>query len=381
MAFFNPMRPSYLNDPYPALNRLRSQEPVHYSEDFAAWVVTGYDQCVQVLRDHETFSSVRRSAALEEPGPARVWRESVWGDLPTLIDTDPPLHTQLRNYVNGAYTPSAVEPLRSYVDAQVDALLVDAPEGEAFDLMETLAKPLPLRVKMEQLGIPEPDRAAVLDDVHILMEAMHPGAAADALQVAQEARQRLLDYHSDPPPEAEGLPEDALISAKVDLTLGGNDDASYAIGNMVLSLLRNPEQLQTLREQPERIGEAVEELLRFDGPSHGTIRYAATETTLGEQTIAAGDGVFVLSAGANRDPSHFENPDRLDFDRGGRLHLSFGRGAHYCLGAPLARIELASALGGLLRRFSELELVEDGTSYSGNFILRGPGRLTVIGRR
>ncbi len=386
MAYFNPLRPSYLDDPYPALSRLRSEEPVHYSADFGAWVVTGYDQCVHVLRDYETFSSVRASASLDEPEPTRVWREAVWGDLPTLIDTDPPLHTQLRNYVNHSYTPSAVEPLRPYAEAQVDALLRDAPEGEAFDLMEALAKPLPLHIKMENLGIPEGDRPAVLHDVDILMAAMDPGADPDAVQAAGEARERLLKYHAEAPPPPsvrqgeEDLPEDALISAKVDLTLGGNDDASYAIGNAVLSLLRNPQQLETLREQPERIAEAVEELLRFDGPSHGTIRYAMKDTTLGGQTIASGDGVFVLSAGANRDPSHFHDPDELDLDRSARLHLSFGRGAHYCLGAPLARIELAAAISGLLKRFGEFELAEGETSYSGNFILRGPSRLMVIGR-
>ncbi len=402
MAFFNPTRPSYLESPHPALARLRAQEPVHYSEDFEAWIVTSYDDCVAVLRDHETFSSVRNVASRSDSDAVQAWNEAVWGGLPTLIDTDPPLHTQLRRYVNKAYTPATVERLRGYIDEAVRALLASAPDGEPFDLMTALAKPLPLIVKMEDFDIPVDMRDEITALVLTLIGAMDPtDSTEDRLQSAQEARQRLFDYFRDsaaaaaPAPaavasaassqdEGEGaLAEPApevLFSARVDLILGGNDDLSYGIGNTILELLRHPELLSALRREPDRLPAAVEELLRYDGPAHGLIRYAAVYTTLGGRRIAAGDAVFVMSAAANRDPACFEEPDRLDLDRDDAPHLGFGRGAHYCLGAPLARLELTSAIAGLLDRFSTIELTEDETRYTGNFVLRGPEQLMVTGQ-
>jgi unspecific monooxygenase len=407
MAFFNPTRPSFLENPHPALARLRAEEPVYYDQDFEAWIVTSYDECVAVLRDAGTFSSVRSVASRADAEAVEAWHEAVWSGHPTLIDTDPPLHTQLRRYVNKAYTPATVERLRGYIEQTVATLLAAAPDGEPFDLMATLARPLPLIVKMEDFEIPAERRDEFTVLVVTLMGAMDvTDSTEDGRTAAHEARQRLFEYFRDEaaaaaaaaaetapaaPPQAsspqesgDALPDPApevLFSAKVDLIIGGNDDLSYGIGNTILELLRHPEQLAELRAAPERLPKALEELLRYDGPSHGLIRYASTYTTLGGREIAAGDAIFVMSGAANRDPERFEEPDRLALDRDDTLHIGFGRGPHYCLGAPLARMEMAASIAGLLDRFNTIELVEQETSYTGNFVLRGPERLTVIGSR
>jgi unspecific monooxygenase len=413
MAFFNPTRPSFLENPHPALARLRAEEPVYYDNAFEAWVVTSYDDCVAVLRDAETYSSVRAVASRADAEAVEEWHEAVWSGHPTLIDTDPPLHTQLRRYVNKAYTPATVERLRGYIDEAVSTLLASVPDGEPFDVMTTLAKPLPLIVKMEDFEMPAERRDEFTALAVTLMGAMDvTDSTEDSLKGAHEARQRLFDYFRDEAAAAEaqaaeaaptapkqeasqpdatprqdggdGLPDPApevLFSAMVDLIIGGNDDLTYGIGNTILELLRHPKQLEALRREPERLPKALEELLRYDGPSHGLIRYASTYATLGGREIAAGDAIFVLSGAANRDPSRFEEPDRLALDRDDTRHLGFGRGPHYCLGAPLARMEMAASIAGLLSRFSTIKLIEEETTYTGNFVLRGPERLTIVGSR
>lgn len=385
MAYFNPFRPSFFADPYPALRRLRDEEPVHYSRGIGAWVVTGYAECAEVLRDHGRFSSLKVDRLPDgSPLPTAEWQSAVFGDLTGMVDADPPLHTKLRNAINRSLTPRAVEALRGYIETAAVRLFEGAAPGP-FDLMSGVAKRLPLETKLEYLDIPSDERPKVLDTARVVMDAMDPTSPPDVLDRARAARDWLLDYldRREAPELAAATGEGVLtreetLSVKVDALVAGNDDTSYGIGSCIHSLLTHPDQLEILRREPELIPGAVHELMRFDNPSHVALRHAAEDTTLAGRRVAAGQPIFVMIAGANRDPREFEDPDRLDVRRDARRQLGFATGIHYCLGSPLASLEMSIVLREFLRRFRRPALLADQTQLGGNFILRGFSRLTVV---
>ncbi len=394
MAFYNPFRPAYIEDPYPALAQLRRQEPVHRSTDLNAWVVTSYEHCRRLLRDDETFSSdpTHASGGMGE-AIARNRAILPLGMAPILGNSDAPDHTRLRAIVNRAFTPRAIADMRPKVAASVEALLGAAPDGP-LEVMHALAEPLAVNVVLEHMGVPEADRERVRDWSTAIMRARAEGpGVAGVLQAADAARTGLLGYLETFVPEdgrtsilqtlttaaaaGEALTPEEMAMFLIHISLAGNGPTAYAIGNAVLALGTHPEQLAVLVADPELAPSAVEELLRFDGPTHVVARFALVDTKLGARTIRAGDTAYAVVAAANRDPAAFPDPDELDLRRADNHHLSFGVGTHFCLGSPLARIELELVLRALIGRYGAFRVV--AMQRGGTFLLRGTKSVVIAG--
>ena len=397
MVMFNPFLPSFLDDPYPSYSALRASDPVHRSMALQAWIVTSYDACVEVLRDPEVYSSDLETAGTPLGRALNEQRQqSPLGHVPNALNSDPPVHTRLRGIVNRAFTPRTVEEMRPHIE-QVTAELLDAIDGaQPFDLMSALAQPLPVIVIAEMLGIPTEDRdrfkrwsdaiagttsmLTPLADIELARKAAQD--LIDYLEPIIEARRQapaadLLSALVQAEDQGHRLTRDELLAFAILLLVAGNETTTNLIGNGTLALLRHQEQLAALRAEPALLPAAIEELVRFDSPVQGLIRFAKRTVTLAGREIAEGDTLLVLLGAANRDPAHFADPEALDVRAERERHLAYGLGPHFCLGAPLARMEAEIAFAALLERFPGLRLTEDPPKRGGTFILRGLDRLTL----
>jgi cytochrome P450 len=339
------------------------------------WFVTRHDDAVAVLLDDERF--VRDPALALTPDELTAFRSGMPEGLAFIdnhmLNKDGEDHRRLRRLVTKAFTPRMVEQLRPRIQEIADEL-IDAVESHgAMDLVDEFAFPLPITVIAELLGIPVADRDRFRRWTNAIMTpALTPedmsqfGAAVDEfVAYLRELFERRRSLPGDDLVSAllqveEGgdtLSEEELFSMVVLLIIAGHETTVSLIGNAVLGLLQHPEQRDALEIDPTRMSHAIEELLRYDGPIERTLsRWAATHVELGGQTIRRGEGVIVILGSANRDQSRFPDPDTLDFAREDVKHLAFGRGSHYCLGAPLARLEAEVALTTLLRRLPALRL-------------------------
>ena len=393
MNSFNPMDPEFLADPYPTYRRLRTEDPVHHSPlDF--WVLTRYEDVVAVLRDPRfikeplvAFVAARFGAAVP-PGVGV-----------SMLDRDPPDHTRLRSLVSKAFTPRVVEGLRPRIQAIVDSLITRAEAAGSMDLIEELAYPLPVNVICEMLGVPVEDHerfkgwsldiARGLDSILLPPESEVPrrsGAARHAMgdYFRGLVAERRASPHGDllsaliaAEEAGDKLSEDELLATCILLLIAGHETTVNLIGNGTLALLRHPGELRRLRETPGLIVSAVEELLRYDGPVQRTARIPSTDVTIGGRTIGKGEMVMPFIGAADRDPAQFADPDRLDLARADNRHIAFGWGMHFCLGAPLARVEGQIAIDALVRRLPKLELVTDEPEYRESLTLRGLKTLQV----
>jgi cytochrome P450 len=358
-------------DPFPALAALREAGPVSrmtMNHAVPVWVVTRPDDVLTALSDPRLSSDPRTSAAM-----TRLMREDVLSR--SMLISDPPEHTRLRRLVSKAFTARRVEALRPRIEEITGGLLDRiAPRGEA-ELISEFALPLPITVIGELLGVPVHDRErfrAWTDELletplERRMDPEHLAAAAARLRsyvgdlIADKRRHPaddLLTGLIEASDEDDGrLDEQELVSMTFLLLVAGYVTTVNLIGNGTLALLRAPEQLDRLRADPSRIPDAVEEFLRFDGPVNlGITRYAAEDLEIAGVPIARGDVVMLATAAADRDPDRHTDPDRLDVTAGHRGHLGFGHGIHYCLGAPLARLEGQIAFTGIVARLPDLAL-------------------------
>ena len=389
---YNPLAAEMAQDPYPTYAKLRARDPVHRSRLMNAWVFTRYADVDAVLRDHRRFSSDprKRTAARRQQASLPSVEE------PSMLFLDPPDHTRLRALVNKAFTPRAVAALEPRIREIMTTLLDAVDDPSAFDLMKTVAKPLPVIVIAEMLGIPPEDRAqfAVWSDqrARILEPTLTPGERETA-----EAAMRALDEYLRPIiSERRDAPRDDIISALAQaeeagdklterevlvmlrlLLVAGNETTTNLIGNGVLALLRHPDQLAALRGDAALVPSAVEELLRFDSPVQVDLRSALDDCDVNGFRVRRGDNVVTLLGAANRDPDRFPAPDRLDVRRAEQNHLAFGRGIHHCLGAPLARLEGRVVLEALLERFRSIRLLDDRPAFRNSVVLRGLHSLPV----
>lgn len=396
---FSPFAQGIAADPYPAYRALREQDPVHYNALMDAWVVTRYQDVTFVLSDLR-FSANRRQArnrfAQMVEAQALEERFGPFFRAPTMLTSDPPEHTRLRRLVSKAFTARAVEDLRPRIAEIVAHLLADIRREGRADLIASLAYPLPVIVIAEMLGVPPEERdrfkrwsddvAATLGGPFAGAEAIERGATA-VQELASYLREVIAQRRRQPrgdlisgliaaEEQGQALSEDEILSTSMLLLIAGNETTTNLIGNGVLALLRHPDQLQRLRDDPSLIRSAVEELLRYAGPVQGTARVATEDVEIGSRRIAAGQVVFALLAAANRDPAQFAEPDRLDIGRQPNPHVAFGDGIHFCLGAPLARAEAQEAISGLLQQLPSLAL--DGEpEWGGTFIIRGVRRLPI----
>lgn len=394
---FNPHTRQYLEDPYPALHRLRASEPVHWSAKAGAWIVTSFAACQAVLQDDDGFSSDPVAGGGEfGEAIARRRAEVPLGDAPIMGNSDPPEHTRLRAIVNRGFVPRAIESMRPNIERAVDALLEEAPRSEPFEVMTGLAQPLAVATTLQHLGFPRDSWEQVRDASLAMMRARAEGAAQpEVVAAAGAAREAMLDYLArlaESRERAREGPRDVLavlfeamddeaISANellmmlIHISLAGNGPTSMSIGNALWVLSRHPEHVAALRSDPAAIPAAVEELLRFEAPTHYVARFARKDVRLGARTVRAGQQVHVMIAAANRDPARFPNPDTLDFARADNRHLTFGYGIHFCLGAPLARLELEIALRKVLERFGAFSVL--GWERGGTAQVRGLARLFI----
>jgi len=392
-AVFNPLMPEFHSNPYPFYRALREEDPVHLSP-LGFWVCTRYDDAVMILRDPR-FGREGMAKLME----ARLGLTQDTSRARDMLFQDPPDHTRLRALVSRAFTPRVVEVMRPHIQEIVDGLLDRVDGARTMDVIEDLAYPLPVTVICEMLGVPAADQDIFKTwstDIARSLDAAILPADSDAIPRGRDARLGLADYfrsliatrRKDPKPdllsaliaaEEEGnkLSEGELVSTCMLLLIAGHETTVNLIGNGLLALLQHPDQLRALRDDPELIQTGVEELLRFDGPVQRTGRMTTAEVEIGDKRIPRGSVVVSVIGAANRDPKQFADPDRLDVSRKDNRHIAFGFGIHFCLGAPLARLEGQIALGTLLRRMPKLALVSDVPEWRESSTLRGLKSLPV----
>ncbi|RZS79442.1 hypothetical protein EV189_3796 [Motilibacter rhizosphaerae] len=392
---FEPADPSFVADPYPVYARLRREAPVAWSPHTGQVLVSRHADVDAVLRDRRfgrSYLHVATHAEMgrpsEPPALAPFW--SVVRD--GMLDTEPPDHTRLRRLVSRAFTPARVEALRPQVQliarGLVDDLLAAGADGGEVELRRTIAEPLPLAVISDLLGVPESDRSLLLPWSHDMcrMYELHPTpddqraavvAAeefADYLRaLAAERRRRpgddLVSALTQVVDEGERLTEDELVGTCVLLLNAGHEATVGVTVNGVATLLQHRELWRALGEDPALVPSAVEELLRFATPLQLFSRWALEDADVAGVPVRRGTQVALLFGSANRDEERFADPEQLDLGRTPNPHISFGAGIHYCLGAPMARLELGAVFAELAARAPGLELVGE-PSYGRGFIIR-----------
>jgi len=386
--------PNFIEDPYAAYAAMLDREP-YFDESARGWVLTRYADVQPALRSAQ-FSQARFAERMERSLGAGPLAQSV-GEW--LLFRDPPDHTRLRALISQAFTPKAIERLRHTIQCIVDDLLSQARQAGRMDVIADFAYPLPVLVICELLGVPVADRRAFAAWSAALAESLDAlsthdpdvvqrgNAAVDGL--AAYFRELVLERRVDPGDDVlsdliaahdghDRLTEDELIATCVFLFFAGHETTVNLIGNGLLALLRHPPELQRLMDDPRMDGNAVEELLRFDSPVQRTARTIEHDMWLGGQKAMAGQRVMFLLGAANRDPRRFLLPDQLNIGRtDASHHVSFGGGIHYCVGAPLARLEAQIAIGSLVRGLPGLRLVEATPAWRQTYLLRGLSRLPV----
>jgi cytochrome P450 len=377
-------------DPYAAYGRLREAGPVHRivgTDGLPAWLVTRYEDVRQALADPR-LSLDKRNAV---PGGYRGMSLPPALDA-NLLNMDPPDHTRIRRLVTRAFTPRRVELLHEPIHRTAAQLLdAMAPHGRA-DLITAYAAPLPITVICDLLGVPLGDRVdfRAWTDALVAPDPARPEAARDAVRGMLAFFTRLIAAKRTSPTddllsaliavrdEDDRLTEDELMSLVFLILFAGYENTVHLIGNATLALLEHPDQLAAVRDDPSLLDNAVEELARFDGPAPLAIRRFATEDlVISGVTVPAGETVLLSLAAAHRDPRRFSDPDTLDVTRDATAHLALGHGIHYCLGAPLARVETRIALAALLSRFPELGLDAPAGSLRHRPSMRSRGLLSL----
>jgi cytochrome P450 len=387
----NPLDFEFRNDPYPGLARLRETDPVNETP-IGIWRLTRYADVNRLL--HEVPAGVRT-----KEGVLIGFDETAEDQRLFMLQQDPPTHTRLRRLVSRAFTPRAIAALRENIQRIVDDCLTRvAPRGE-MDVIADLALPVPSTVICEMLGVPVADRERFTTwTSQATFGLAAPILPPEVLEVARTAALSLAAYFQEliaarranltddilsglirAEEAGDRLTAPELLSQSIGLLIAGFETTIGLIGNGVRALVSHPDELAKLRARPELIERAVEECLRFDGPIVLTPRVLHADATFGDKTIPKDAMVWGMLAAADRDPAVFPDPDRFDIERHPNEHLAFGGGAHFCLGAHLARLEGQMAIGSLVQRFSDLALASDTVEW-GASLFRVPGRVPLTFR-
>ncbi|MFF1377334.1 cytochrome P450 [Streptomyces sp. NPDC058308] len=378
----------FVDNPYPVYERMRAQGPVHRVRTAASgefWLVVGHEEARAALTDPRLSNDIRHSAGWQDDGGNSIGLN--------MVQTDPPDHTRLRKLVAKDFTSRRIAELRPRVqqiaDELVDAML---PLGKA-DLLEAFALPLPLAVICELLGVPSGDRKMFHDWYLASTDFTRPeeaGAAAQAMTgyLAELVAAKRVEPGADLlsalagglHAEDDRLSPEEMLGMAFLLLVAGYETAANLLSSGTLALLRHPEQLAALRADFSLLDNAVEEMLRYEGPVETTaFRYTKEPVEIGGVSVDRGESVAVVLAAASRDPKKFAEPDRFDIRRDARGHMAFGYGIHHCLGAPLARMQGAVAFRTLLERCPDLALDAgpDSLAWRPSLMLRGLHQLPV----
>lgn len=382
---------AWIQDPWPLYHELRRQGPLRrvvMPDGVPGWLVTDYAQAKALLEDRRLSKSLRRARELFPPGTLGSYGSQL---AEHMLNDDPPNHTRLRKLVTKAFTSRVVSRLRPRIETIADELL-DGIDGEV-DLIEAFAFPLPMSVISELLGVPHEDRKRL----QVWSRVFSSGTPAEPLAAANREltaylRELIAAKRATPTEDllsdlahvvedGDRLSEDELVAMAFLLIIAGHETTVHLISNAVLSLLRHPEQARRLRHDPSLLPGAVEEFLRTGSPLHiASVRFTTETMVVGDVEIPAGEFVMVSLLAANADGARFPDPHTLDVTRAAGGHLAFGHGIHYCVGAPLARMEGEIAIGRLLARFPTLRLAVDPAElrWRSSTLVHGLRRLPVI---
>ncbi len=400
---FNFFLPEFRQNPYIFYKRLREYDPVHWGISFepgieGMWHVSRYADILQVLKDQRFTHQAPPDNSVSAEQTEFVDPLQLYFTLSrqSLLFADPPSHTRLRALVSRAFTPRMVEGLRPRVEATASDLLRAAQKRGHLDVVNDYALPLTMVIIGEMLGVPPEGQAQLTSWASVLIRAVdckqsadiYVSATAVAIEIFQYftellARRRqesgtdllsqLLVAHD----QEERLSESELIVTATTLLIAGHETTVNLIGNGTLALMCYPDQLTLLRQRPELMPSAIEELLRFESSSQMASRYATEDIKVGGTTVQRGQIVNLLLGSGNRDPEAFSDPDRINITRKENRHLAFGMGIHFCLGAPLARLEGQTAIGLLLQHFPNLWLLDAAPQWRDTIGFRGLQRLEV----
>jgi len=391
--------PEVRADPYPFYTQLRSEDPVHWDESMGFWVLTRFADIASVYGDarFSRAQGLRRGFERLPEAEQRIAEPVYHSFSKSMFYSDPPYHTRLRGLVNNAFTPNAVEQMRPHVQRIVDSLLDALQTKGEMDAIHDLAHPLPILVISQMLGLPAEERVrfkqwsddlfAILGSVPHAPELMERASQSLAeltdyltmlsLSRRQQPQNDLLSALVGVVEKGERLTQEELVANVTILLSAGHETTSNLIGNGLLALLRNPDQMQKLRDHPKLVSSAVEEMMRYDNPVQIAYRSAAEDVEIGGKYIRKGQLVNSILAAGNRDPERFSEPDQFDISRDEGRHLGFGLGIHFCIGAPLVRLEAQIAFSTILRRFPELHLATENMEWQEHPIFRGVKSLSL----
>lgn len=393
------LSPEYLSDPYGYYRVLRDQDPVHWSEPLGAWVLTRYDDSRAAFQNPKLISGERIAAYMRQlPDAYQQEMQPLHTHLAHWTGfMDPPDHTRLRTMINRAFTPRVVEALRPRIQSLVDGLIDRVIAQGEMDLIADLAFPLPATVISELLGVPPEDR----EQFHTWSNNINNylGTGRPQVDVARQAQQSVEEISAyfiniaeqrkaDPGPdllsaivseehEGTGLTQAELVGMCVFLLIAGHETTLSLISNGLLALMRHPEVMQRLKDNPALMKTAIEEFLRYDSPLQHQTRVVDEAFTLRGKSLQKGQRVLIMLGAANRDPAQFPDPDQLDIERQPNAHIAFGYGIHFCLGAPLARMEGNIAISSVLNRLPNIQLKGDTLEWRKNLSNRNPTVMRV----
>lgn len=399
---WRPEDPAILANPYPIFSRMRDEDPCYWSDRLRSWVITRYDDVKAMCLDKERLSSDRLRPFFQSlPGSeasriSEIIRYlSLW-----MVFKDPPEHTRLRKLTAKVFSARAMQAMRPQVETIADQLLDALGERDEFDLIADYAGPLPCLVIMAMLGVPVQALAQLKrlsDEIALFIGSSR--MSSDKYDTAEQATQEMAAFfkaligerRAHPKTDAiselvhlhdgeDRFSDDELVASCILMLFAGHETTTNLIANGVYALIHFPDAYQALRNDPTLAQNAVEELLRYDGPSGSQVRVVCRSFALHGKELQAGQRVFMMLNAANRDPRAYPDPDRLDLSRDGAAHLAFGYGSHICLGFPLARLEGMVAIPALLNRFRSLELLQE-PPWINSLVFRGMQQCLLRGVR
>lgn len=388
---FDPLARDFQHNPYPVYEELRASTPIFYWEPWKLWFFTRYEDVNTLLRDRRLGRTMQHILPPEEryvPPPAiepfaRISQHS-------MFDKEPPEHTRLRGLVHKVFTPRRVESLRGQITTMTNQLLDAVVDKGQFELLSDFAVPLPVNVISEMLGVPEADRHLLRPWSNAIVAMYELDHTPEQERLAVQSAQEFADFLRNLANERRRNPQDDLITALVQveeagerLTMdelistcvlllnAGHEATVNAVGNGMWALLQHPDQLSQLIADPSLIPTAIEELLRYDTPLQLFRRWVLEDMEYGGFQFKVGDELGLMFGAANRDPARFPNADTLDIRRADNPHITFGGGLHFCMGAPLARLELQIAYTTLLTRLPNLRLTDAAPVFKDAYVIRG----------